>query len=294
LDDHILHTISVDDLVQKLGSRQGGRDLPARSMTTQDSWGLQSYPTKVSLDTTIGHNAVSSYNFEYYGSEATDEESVWIHVSRYGREMVRIFLGREAGKVEHHLLPDPNELIHLGTLELIDHEGRPYYPSSPLVPFTSRVPAAFPAYRYSVSGVSNGRLLVHLEVRLDRFDRSLSYQTLTLDCADEQINAVRQMADYANDWWELNRGSPSLRASMTGARRISDMVPIHFAPDGFSKIQGDRVLSPGTLWFEEEHNDPIDFYSIIIISQLSDNRTVGFIPQVPQELAPQVPSPSEE
>lgn len=292
--DHVLHSISVRELVDKIGLRHQVGGSPPQPISGQDDWGLQEYQVTASLDTTIRHDGSFSYRFENYGWSETDEGSCWTRGSRHEREMMRIFLGWEAGRSERYLLPDPNHLISSGKLQLTNHDGSPFYPPSPLIPVTSTFPDAFPAYRYSVDGVSNGKLLVHLGVQLDRIGPSLPGQTLILDCADGEIIAVRQIKDYANVWWESQRDSSSLRRSLAGVRNPSHSVPLNFSSDRFSKIQGDAIFSTATVWFDDDDDDDPSDYDVIIVHHLSDNHTAGFIPQVPQELAPKVTSEEEE
>lgn len=296
MNNHIVYSALVRDFVQKVSSRHHVIDDPTQVMDHQLEWGVRAYPIELALDTTIHHDGSFLYNFTYHARQVTDEDSVWIHVSQYGREMVHIFLGRRAGKAERYILPDPNDLISSGTLRLIDHQGNDYHSPVPLVPFSGTFPDAFPAYCYHLGGVSNGRLLVNLEVRLDRTGGALQRPVLILECAEGQITAIRTMGNDSEDWWQSNKDSTPFWRSLADGTNLSSTVPDNFSPASFygMAVHGDKLVSTASAWFDYEEYDPSHYVDIVVVTQLSGNGTAGFIPRVPQELAPRPSPPTAE
>ena len=288
LTNHIVNSALVHDFAQKFSARYGVINDSTRFMDHQVDCGVHAYPIELALDTTIHHDGTFLYDFTYRAQQITDEESVWIHLSPYGREMVHIFLDQRAGRAERYVLPDPNDLISSGTLRLIDYHGNEYHPPAPLVPFSGTFPDTFPAYCYHLGAVSNGRLLVHLETRLDHIGGALQRPVLILECAEGQITAVRTMRNYGEDWWQSNKDSTTFWKSLADGTRLSGTVPDHFSGGSFhnTRVQGDKLVSTASAWFDYEEYDPSYYIDIVVVTLLDGNGTSGFIPRVPQELAP--------
>lgn len=285
-DGHILRRLSVATLLHQLGAHLDLGDVRPSSISARGDGYCEEIAIELSLDTTFRSNKTFSYKFQHYGQEVCTDDSVWIRESRHSRELARILLSNKSGTAQRYVLPDPNDLVASGQLSLASYGGTPFVPDGPMYPSPEKLyPDQFPAYSYHLQDASGGRLLVGLEVKLERWE-SLAPPTLVFEATNGKVELVRQLADFVAAWWHEVETSRSFdRLSIQGSH-LSKGTPVGFLPHSPNQMWRHQVITTALIWYKDEPDfiDDSGSDDVIIVSDVVEGQTWGFVPHIPADL----------
>lgn len=284
-DGHILRRLSVATLLQHLEAHLELGAVPLSAVSARDGGYCEEIAVELPLDTTFRDNKTFFYKFNHYGQEVCTGDSVWIRESRHSREIARIFLSDKSGTAQRYVLPDPNDLIASGHLSLVDNGGAPFVPHGPLYPSTETFPDQFPAYAYHLYNASREWILAGLKVRLDE-GKTLAWPMLVFEAANGEIGLARQLHDFAAEWClEVMTSRSFDRLSVQGAH-LSKGTPVGFSRHMPTQVWGHQAIATASIWYNDDPDftDDSDSDDVIIVSDVVEGQTGGFVPHIPADL----------